>query len=233
MRSTRSLACAPTHLLFQLNLEAALVGVQRALVAPELILLQLQCELAVGLERRDVVLVLVQEVLYFLLVDLHITRQPYNSTWSAACWRHCTRSHPVHHAGWPSVCLRDVSTNVVHQRAGVSFRDKPIVIIGDPALLPPVCRHMQHASYVPYVAFPQTIRAEQPSQINACHVASALPPPSHALSSLLSAGVPAMLAPPRPASSKSCLPLRPAYAHQHNTQTHTRVHEWQRTLTST
>mmetsp|Transcript_15607 Transcript_15607/g.46034 ORF Transcript_15607/g.46034 Transcript_15607/m.46034 type:complete len:248 (-) Transcript_15607:65-808(-) len=59
-------------LLFQLNLEAALVGVQRALVAPELILLQLQCELAVGLERRDVVLVLVQEVLYFLLVDLNL-----------------------------------------------------------------------------------------------------------------------------------------------------------------
>ena len=41
-----------------------------ALVLPELILLQLQRHFSVGLQRRDVVLVLVQKVLDLLLVHL-------------------------------------------------------------------------------------------------------------------------------------------------------------------
>ncbi len=62
------------HLLLEHQLEVALVLAQVLLPLAELVLLQLERQLAVGLERRDVVLVLVKQVLDLLLVhlDLHL-----------------------------------------------------------------------------------------------------------------------------------------------------------------
>mmetsp|Transcript_4183 Transcript_4183/g.10446 ORF Transcript_4183/g.10446 Transcript_4183/m.10446 type:complete len:441 (-) Transcript_4183:302-1624(-) len=61
-------------LLLDHQLEVALVLAQLALALAELVLLQLERQLAVRLERGDVVLVLVQQVLHLLLVhlDLHL-----------------------------------------------------------------------------------------------------------------------------------------------------------------
>mmetsp|Transcript_56951 Transcript_56951/g.180192 ORF Transcript_56951/g.180192 Transcript_56951/m.180192 type:complete len:311 (-) Transcript_56951:50-982(-) len=63
-------------LLLQLKVQAALVLVQVALVLPELVLRQLERLLPVGLEGRDVVLMLVQQMLDLLLVDLDLNLVP-------------------------------------------------------------------------------------------------------------------------------------------------------------
>ena len=59
-------------LLLELQLEAALVLAHLVLVLVEVVLLQLEGHVAVGLEGRDVVLVLVQKMLDLLLVDLRV-----------------------------------------------------------------------------------------------------------------------------------------------------------------
>lgn len=58
------------HLLFKLQLQVPLILAQVPLMFAELVLLKLQSQLPVRLQRGDVVLVLIQQVLHLLLVDL-------------------------------------------------------------------------------------------------------------------------------------------------------------------
>lgn len=58
------------HLLFEFLLERSLVFAQITLLLSEIILLQLDCQLAICLEGSDIVLMLIQQMLDLLFVYL-------------------------------------------------------------------------------------------------------------------------------------------------------------------
>ena len=79
MSSAGTTTMQPTHLFPQLLLECPLVPVQLSFSLCKLILLQLEGQFSVCLQRCDVVLLLVQQVLDLLLIDLQPSEAPSTS----------------------------------------------------------------------------------------------------------------------------------------------------------
>jgi len=96
-------ALQPTpHLLSQLLFECSLVPVQCCFSLCKLILLKLEGQLRVSFECGDVVLLFIQQMLHFLLVDLQadISRLKQSggcqhSSLLTRCDRHCGESLPA------------------------------------------------------------------------------------------------------------------------------------------